>query len=194
MAVDGKVGKPVGDVSPLGTIEFTSRADMKDIILDTCASIMQKSPVLEGTYKRSNYVFLNGLQVATSEGELQSWLNSNPEFKDSDVIRFVNIQPYARKLERLGVTGQRQQSRTVSRRERKSGQIRVRYAQPNGTYFLTARAIKTKYKRNTGVQFTFVSGSSLGIAGNFRAGKRGKPGRPYLYPSIVIRVSERGII
>lgn len=190
VAVDGTVGKPVINVSPFGSIEFTARADLKAVILETYQGIMLRSPVLEGRYQSSNFVFWNGTQVATDQASLTSWLGTDPDFKESDLIRFVNVQPYARKLERLGVTGQRQQSRTVARRKKNAAGGRVLV--PNGTYFLTARAIRSKYKRNSVIKFTFISGSSLGISGSFKQARAGKPGRAYLYPSIVISVSESG--
>jgi hypothetical protein len=191
VAVDNVIGKPVYNVNPLGKIDFTARADMGDIVLETYQNILDKSPVLTGQYKSSNYVFLNGTQVATDKASLTAWVESNPEFSESDLIRFVNIEPYARKLERLGVTAQRQQSRTIkSRGGRAKGSGRV--LAPNGSYFLTARQIRAKYKRNSIVRFEFIPGSQLGIGGNF-APRRGKPGRAYLYPSILISVQESGI-
>lgn len=192
VVVDGRVNKPVFAVHPFGSIEFVSKASMKEIILETYNGIIGRSPVLTGLYKSSNYVFVNGRQVATDLGSLESWLGTNPVFEEKDLIRFVNIQPYARKLERLGVTGQRQQSRTVRSKNRKTGGTKVKVLQPNGTYFLTARAIRSKYTRNSTIKFTFLSGSDLGIIGSFRTSKRGKPGRRYLYPTIIISVSESG--
>lgn len=191
VTVDGITGRQASDVNPLGKIEITARADMGDIVLETYQGILDRSPVLTGQFKSSNYVFFNGQQVATDKASLTAWVESNPEFKDSDLIRFVNIQPYARKLERLGVTEQRQQSRSVQSRDKRRAAKGVRVLAPNGSYFLTSRQIRTKYKRNSIIRFEFISGTQLGIKGNF-APKRGKPGRAYLYPSILISVQESG--
>lgn len=192
VAVDGNVGKPVSAVNSLGQIEFTKRADMKEVLTETYEGILGRSPVLTGRYKSSNFVFLNGDQVANDLATFKSWIESNPTFEDKDLIRFVNIQPYGRKLERLGVTGQRQQSRTVKSRDKRRSAQGHRVLAPNGTYFLTARAIRSKYKRNSVIKFTFISGNSLGITGNFKQGRNGKPGRAYLYPTIIISVREGG--
>lgn len=192
VAVDGIVGKPVFDVNPIGKIEITSRADMGDIVLETYLGILDRSPVLTGQFKSSNFVFLNGEQVATDLESLQAWIAKDPVFKESDLVRFVNIQPYARKLERLGVTGQRQQSRTIKSSSKRRAAGGGRVLAPNGSYFLTARSIRTKYKRNSTIRFEFISGTQLGIKGNFSP-RRGKPGRAYLYPSILISVKESGI-
>lgn len=198
VAVDNRVGKAIANVHPLGQIEFTSRSNMKDILLDTYKGIQGRSPILTGRYASSNYVFLNGTQVATDLASLESWLARNPEFKEKDIIRFVNIQPYARKLERLGIIRGNERNigrrRTVKSSDKRKAAQGHRILAPNGTYFLTAKLIRSKYKRNSSVKFTFISGGSLGIKGNFKVGRRGKPGRPYLYPTIVIAVSESGTL
>lgn len=193
IAVDGSVGKPVIDVKPLGTIEITARAHMSEIILATYQGLLDRSPVLEGVYKASHYVFWNGNQVATNLSSLNTWLASNPNFNDKDFVRFVNIQPYARKLERLGVTGQRTKTRSTSRKDKRSGQKVTKVNQPNGDYYLTARSIRSKYKRNSTIKFEFISGSQLGLKASF-VPKKGKPGRAYVYPSILISVQESGTL
>lgn len=190
--VDGKQGVPEIQVSPLGKIEYVARADIQDIIFDTYQNLIDKSPVLTGKYKSSNFVFLNGQQVATDMESLHTWLDSNPELNDRDLIRFVNIEPYARKLERLGVTSERQQSRTVQSRGKRR-QRTSRVLVPNGDYYVTARSIRSKYRNNSIIRFEFISGTNLGITGNFQA-RRGKPGRAYLYPSILISVQEGGVL
>jgi hypothetical protein len=196
VAVDGRVGKPVAAVSPLGQIEFTSRADVMDIVFEAYEGVLYRSKVDTGRYKSSHYVFLNGTQIAGSMRELESWYAfTNPVFKQNDTIRIVNIQPYARKLERYGITAQRSKVRRqdAGGSRKPTGKL---ISIPNGTYALTARAIRSKYKRNSIIRFAFLPGSSLGITGNFKSGRSGKnsAGRPYLYPSIVISVSERGTI
>ncbi len=209
VVVDGRTNKAVRDVDPLGSIEFVSRVDMKDVILETYTKILEKSPVLTGAYKAHNFVFWNGHQVAKDMPELTSWLETNPEFGDKDLIRFVDTEPYARKLERLGVTyGNEKYSSRSSRTsvsKRKNRGTVIRYNQPNGVYYLTNRAIRNKYKRNSIIRFEFVSGDVLGITnghGNDKrsrkfTGKRLKPrqlGRAYLYPSILISVQQNGVI
>lgn len=193
-AVDGRINKPVASVHPLGQIEFTTRADIKDILLETYESLLTRSKVLTGRYKSSHVVFYNGAQVATDLRSLAQWYSSNAtKLKGDDKIRFVNIQPYARRLERLGVTAQR--TREARRKTKRKGQTTgVTVKVPNGAYALTARAIKSKYKRNSSIRFTFLPGSSLGLSGSFKGGRHGKnsAGRPYLYPTIVITVSEKG--
>lgn len=198
VAVDGRVGKPVENVSPLGSIEFTSKADINQMLIDTYVSLLDRSPVLTGRYKSSHFVFLNGTQVATDLSSLSNWLTSEPKFKDSDIIRFVDIQPYARKLERLGVTAQRTQSRS-SRSQDKRGRSGAKVLVPNGTYYLTYRAVKRKYKRNSSIGFGYISGASLGLADRsqqhyFKTKRKSeKVSRTYLYPTIAISVDANGV-
>lgn len=211
VTVDGRTGKPVTAVNPFGEIVFTARANLNEVLLEAYRGIASRSPVDTGQYKKSNYVFLNGKQVANSEETLNAWLATQPNFKQNDLIRFVNIQPYARKLERLGVTaqnqGKRRASRTVKSKD-KRGRFGFggRILAPNGAYFLTAKQIKRKYKNNSSIDFEFMPGSKLGLAARFKTismrrtksdsmktYRRKKPGSTYLYPTIRILVNEGGI-
>ncbi len=195
MVVDGSVGKNPAQVHPLGSIEFVSRANMKDIIRDTFDGIISRSPILTGRYISSNAVLLNGKLVATGQNSLDAWLATDPVFEEKDFVTFVNVQPYARKLERQGVTGDRTKTRSSSRKGRyKTSPRRKLLNQPNGTYYLTARAIRAKYRRNSVIKFTFLAGSALGLTSTFKAGRKGKPGRTYLYPTITISVQESGTL
>lgn len=195
VVVDGSSNKSLVNVSPFGKIEFVSRVNVGELLIEVYEGLLFRSPVLTGMYKSSHFVFVNGKQVASDMESLKAFLAANPEFKVNDLIRFVNIQPYGRKLERLGVTAQRKQSRTVRSRDKKRAAAGDRVRAPNGAYFLTTRSIKSKYKNNTQIYFTFISGASLGIKGSFKnPGRRGKnsAGRPYLYPTIVIKIREGG--
>jgi hypothetical protein len=204
IAVDGKVGKPVIDVSPLGKIEMFARSDMNDIILDTYKALLERSPVLTGRYKDSHYVFFNGSQVATNLSGLETWLASKPVFQEKDRIRFVNIQPYARKLERHGITGNttpggnyysnRSERYTKGRDRRNPG---GKVLAPNGAYFLAARSVSRRFKNRASIKFYFTSGANIGLTATFKTsspGRKSKKPRTYLYPSIVISVSESGIL
>ncbi len=67
---------------------------------------------------------------------------------------------------------------------------------PNGAYYLTYRLALRKYRAIARfMRFKFVPNGFNGI--NFSAtGQRNtflKDGRPYLYPSILIRVAESGV-
>jgi len=206
IVVDGRPGKNVFDVNPLGSIEFVSRANMSDILLATYEAILDKSPIKSGGYKSANLVTYNGTQIASDLPQLTAWLNQNQNFQNKDKIRFVNAEPYARKLERHGVTSDSARAARVlkSKQDRKLAGKSVNVLAPNGVYYLTYRAIRNKYKRNSNIAFEFIPGEQLGVTGGIGAdgtrkrtnfvAKRGKPGRTYLYPSILITVAEDGIL
>lgn len=201
VSVDGSTSKNPRDVNPLGKIEFTSRVAVDEMVLDTYNALLSRSPVLTGEYKDSHYVFLNGTQVAKNLPELTGWLASKPRFKDSDIIRFINITPYGRKLERLGVTAGNERYSTRSTRYQRArgqrGKDGGKVVAPNGAYYLTSRSIIRKYKNNSRIKFDFISGSSIGLTAKFKTPSKGRgkirPARTYLYPSIWIFLSEGGI-
>lgn len=196
LLVDGRRGKHPKDVSPFGQIEFVARQQMSDMIRETYVGLMRRSPVKTGRYIASHFVFHNGIQVANDYSRLERWLATNPEFNNKDTVRIVNIQPYARRLELLGVTSSRTQMRREDRGRRHKKKTGTLVKLPNGAYQLTVRAIKAKFKQNSIIRFTFLPGSSLGLSGTFKGGRGGKnsSGRPYLYPTIVFTVQERGIL
>jgi hypothetical protein len=182
--VDRKLGKPVMQVSPLGQIEFKARAQVSTVLLQIYDFILARSPVDTGLYKNSHCVFWNGILVAQNRAALDAWIHSNPEVKDKDIIRFVNIQPYARKLERYGVTAQRKRLRTKKSKDpRNRSGFQGRILAPNGTYYLATRAAERLF----GLSAKFKTPSS-GIPGLKRRRKR--ESRTYLYPSIIIRIGQ----
>jgi hypothetical protein len=192
--VDGSKNKKAINVNPLGKIEFLDpqKFNNVDVLKETYRSILDKSPVLTGQYSQSNIVYFNNTPVARTLSEFDAWIKK-AEIKSGDVIRFINVQPYARKLERLGVTRQRTTkiTRASTDKRQRSG---PRVLAPNGTYYLTYRSISRKYRKVKSIKFDFVPGSSLGLTGRFtsRANLRGSKekqsglGRTYLYPSIRI--------
>lgn len=191
--VDGRIGKPVIDVSPLGSIQFQARADVGDILIDTMQAILDRSPVKTGTYLHSNFVYFNSDRVATDMASLKAWLATNPSFNDKDLLRFVNIQPYARKLERAGIRAGTEKGGNKRYSKRGKGERSRSILVPNGAYYITNRVIRNKYKRNSIIRFEFIPGTQLGLKGSFIP-RKGKPGRPYLYPSILISVQESGTV
>jgi len=194
--VDGSKTKPVIAVNPFGSIEFTARQQSLDVLTEVFELLFKKSPVDTGLYINSHILFHNGKQIAKSPLELQTWISTGPKIGDKDLFRFVNIQPYARRLERLGVTEQRQKYRTVKSRDKKqrSG-FQGRILAPNGTYYLTANSLGRKYRNS--LRFNFIPGSELKLSASFKRASTGTSRRrkkrkssTYLYPSITLYVNE----
>ncbi len=206
--VDGRKNKSPEDMKPLGKIEFIStEVTGLQIISDIYQGIEDRSKVISGTYIEGNFVLLNRKVIATDLLELRSWLEKAPEIKPEDVIEFVNTVPYARKLERYGITasGKSKQRRVKSRDKlKRSGETVLA---PNGVYFLTMRSVGRKYKHNVSLMFRFIVGSELGLTGIQTSDNLGRPLRrnykphkkrpknsgPYLYPSIRLVIGSGGV-
>jgi hypothetical protein len=206
--VDGRKGKAIIDVKPFGKIEFHSRLTDLEVgvaVKEIYNNILQRSKVVTGTYIEANWVLVNGALVATNLVELLAWEKLRSDKGDiyipGDKIRFVNMIPYARKLERLGVTAQRSKLKLVASKDkqRRTGKNiggKMMILGNNGVYFLAFREASRKYKRLSKLKFDFVLGSSLGIAGFNIAANNGKvlrtsykkTGRPYLYPTISFEI------
>lgn len=179
--VDGRPNKPVINVNPLGSISFVARQNAKDVMLEIFKGILERSPVDTGQYKKSNFVLYNGEVVASDMSSLANWL-LNREFKPKDLVRFINVMPYARKLERYGIVAGGGSQRLVKSRDRKqrSGRRTAnkkisdnfvsilnpgKFIQaPNGAYYLTLRSVQRKYKFNAKISFELVPGSWLRLA------------------------------
>lgn len=193
--------KPLSEVSPFGMVEFIAPQSGSGILFEAYEGILRRSKIVTGNYFDSNLVVYNGNTVATTMGEFQQWLKTDPEFSPNDTVVFVNTAPYARKLERLGVTSQRTSSRTVKSRD-KRGRSGPKILAPNGVYHLTFRQLKRKYKNNVKVDFNFIPGSAMGLGAKFktpRGSGRGRlnplqkiKSRTYLYPSIKITFQNFG--
>ena len=193
MLVDGRPNKPLAAVHPLGKIQFIARADFTEILSYAYTALLELSKVQTGRYKASHRVFHNGRQVAVDLASLNAWIASDPEIKDADKIRIVNIQPYARRLELLGVAAGRTAPKKQDKGRRK-GQVTGKiFSVPNGAYQLAHRRISNKYKANARILFRFIPGSQLGLTGTFgKQWGKGRAGRPYLYPSLVFHFQQRG--
>lgn len=199
--VDNKKNKPVKEVSPFGKIEYVSRISVEKLLLETYLAILGRSPVDTGLYKKSNYVVYNNTQVATDLPSFQAWLGSGLTLKEKDKIRFINVQPYARKLERLGISaGNERPSPRFARSKDKLQRSGPKILAPNGAYFLAARAVKRVFKNNSFIKFGFTSGQQLGLSGHFKTSARDKAlalkgkARAYLYPTITIYIQSAGLL
>lgn len=198
LIVDNKFNSQVDNVKPLGKIEYVARAEFKMMILETYRKIMYYSKVKTGRYLNSNVVTYNGTMVATNIISLENWLKTKTEFSDRDIIRFVNFQPYARKLETLGVTRQRSQGKPKRvLRKKKRGKKMVTL--PNGAYAMAFMSVKRRFKKNVFIGMDLLPGNKLGLnsqEGKFKgkkAKREGYWGQPYIYPTIILRAVSAGL-
>jgi len=118
--VDGRSGAPLESVKPTGTIlfEFEIFEDMLEWI---GTQLIQHSPVWRGTYANSHMLFADG--VAHEPGA---------PLVEADEYVFVNVQPYARKIER-GLSRQA----------------------PSGVYEAVALLARRRFSNMASIKFTF---------------------------------------
>lgn len=212
VVVDGNKNKPIDLVKPLGKIEFIdSRISSVDIILEIAKKIESTSKVVTGTYLKGNFVFFNGDLVATDVSEVKAWLDTNPKIEKGSIVRFVNVVPYARKLERTGVTAGSTNVKFVKSKDKlKRGGNYILAS--NGVYYLASRSAVKNYKHNVDIKFRYEFGTTLGIQQydvlSPRTGKKmrrefatpkgvrktKRNSGPYLYPTIKLTFNERGTI
>lgn len=224
--VDNSRNKPLEAVTPFGPIEFVNgEQDIGEALLGIARTINKFSPVgvnLPGQTKKYidfNIVFFNGELVARNFRQLRTFVENelpNRNVSFGDLFRFVNISPYARRLERKGVIGKRFGSkvRKVKSKYRRSSsysrlaRANVQVARESGAYYVSARAAKRQYKGSGFIDFKWLSGAEIGISdieriasGNsrqkfrttFKTGSlvKGSAGRPYVYPSIRLKVTDQ---
>lgn len=194
---DGVVGKPfqLVDITKRGTIDISAQASVEDIIKFIFNSVEERSRIVTGRYVDSHVMLYNKSEVASNTEEAIAW-SKTAKIKKGDTIQFLNFQPYARKLERLGVTAQKSKPRLGKVRDRdkdkKSGRVGFK---PNGVYYLTALLARKVYSKGIGkIRFEWVQGEA-GISGasDIPRSTFARDGRPYLYPSIIIVFDVRGV-
>lgn len=208
--IDNKFDRPLGVLKPFGKVEYFAKVDVSFALINIYEELERRSPVVTGTYRRGNVLLYNNVVVGDSLSQVKRFLLSLSKgkgFSENDIFLFVNVRPYARKLEYLGIRrgvsgkskGRNFSGGSKSRKRRSDG---IRLKVPNGTYFLTHRLARRKFKQLAkSIKFSFIPGnnslfsvsSSGGLRTTFAGGRKGAAGRPYLYPSIKITLSGKGI-
>jgi hypothetical protein len=206
--VDNKWDVPEEQVKPFGKIEYYSRIDIGEALLYAYKAISGRSPIVSGTFSVANYVYHNRQLVAKDIFGLASWLKK-ADLRDGSNVRFVNVTPYASRLELRGMRGSKSgnifKSKWSKHKKGRNGGRLYQVRQPNGVYMLAARAVRRKFKVAEKVlKFEWVGGSS-GIripstvnGKTFRTTyhplNKKRKGSHYIYPSIKFIISSRGII
>jgi hypothetical protein len=214
--VDGvRNGNPF-EVNPWGKIEIYDRIaeqpeTLKKIIKNIYHDLQKRSPVDTGQYKnKGNIVLLNGALVAKNPAELEIFLAKDLEtIDDKSVFTFLNVAPYASKLERMGTIAGRSSgmkwtdSKDTNRKRRMKQSTNGKVRRPNGVYFVTSRSYIRRFAANIDVSFGFMQGGRLNLddyAFAFIQKNTGKPMRrtfsplnkiykgPYVYPYIQFKI------
>lgn len=202
---DNKWEKDPRDVKFMGKIEYFSRQNIAEALLEAYTMVEVRSPVRTGQYLASHYVYLNNIKIAENRGELYFWLKNNENtLKNGDKIRIINVTPYAARIEIRGVRKEI--------RGKNKGKIAnmMRHSFGSGVYALAAKAIKGKYKAQGDVKFEVIpngyAGVSVVAANGFRVSyipdkdrrgkaraKRSRFSGPYVYPSVTFTIAGEGI-
>ena len=186
--VDRSTTKTIEQVSPLGRIQFFTRADIGDLLIEAYDTVLRLSKVVSGEYYDSHQVIHNNKVVASTRGQLAAYLKI-ADTKPGDYWAIANSTPYARRLETLGVSAlgsnPKRKEKKYRNRRRGGGKIRITKP-PNGAYQLSYQSLKATMGQFVLIRFKFVPGSELGLTGSFTTGTRNQIGRPYLYPVITI--------
>ncbi|MEB3120581.1 MAG: hypothetical protein VKL41_05095 [Snowella sp.] len=193
--VDRSTTKSIEQVNPLGRIQFFTRADIGELIIEAYDTVLRLSKIVSGHYYDSHQVLHNDVLVATNRGELARYLKTAKTFVN-DYWAIANSTPYARRLETLGVSakGTKPKRKEKRYRNRKRGGGKIRMTKPpNGAYQLSYQSLKSRIGKFVFVRFKFVPGSELKLSGDFKTGNSNQTGRPYLYPVITIANIQGGV-
>lgn len=157
--VDGKKGAPLTSVQPAGTIvaDFQLVSELLEWI---DLQLLLHSPVLTGRYMRGHRLFADGSEVRL-EGQVAGQLPANVPAAAEYV--FINIVPYARKIER-GLSDQA----------------------PEGVYQVVAVLAQRRFGNLARITFSYRTAIGGGIVGG-KLGDRSEQRNP----AIIIR--QRGL-
>jgi len=210
--VDGSSNKTEEQVKPFGKISYFAPVLAAKVLIDIYESLIRYSIVESGTYRSNHWVFANGAIVARNSGELRAWLKSEA-VNETDKVRFVNLTPYARKLETAGGRTSQQRKtkgdKVYNRKTRKIKSKGLTAKVPNGAYHLTTTTMRKRFPVVGVIRFVYLSGAELDsvlprtrpTGKKFRTTfafnkkyRKSSIGRPYLYPSIVVRFKKEGIL
>lgn len=194
---DGVVGKPYVDVdiTKRGTIEITAQESIEDLVKFIYETVTGKSKIVTGRYEDSNIMLYNRSEVASTTSEALKWART-ARIKQGDTIQFLNFQPYARRLERMGVTAQKSRPKLGKVRNSKKNRASTRVGfKPNGVYYLTSLLARKKFSKGVGkIKFEFITGeTSISNASDISRNTFAGDGRKYLYPSIIVVFDTRGL-
>lgn len=195
--VDRKLNKPIGQVNAGGQIEFSARQSIEEIAFAMWDEVIKLSKVVTGQYIDSHRMYFNGKEVARSREQIKLFVET-AKITAGSKLRMINTQPYARRLETLGVTAQSSTVRRGRASKRAARGNRVTIRKPNGAYFVGkqrlnklfgSQAYNFKYKLVSGFQ---IPGLDSGRKNVFTNQRRGND-RPYVYPSIFVELQPETI-
>lgn len=162
---DYVVGRPPDKVKPFGHITAQDKIDLAKVIEEIVQLLDYKSPFLTGRYRLSHIIMVNGVEY--------NWQSTRaPGIGQLDEVQFVNVTPYAKRIEQ----GWSLQA-------------------PRGVYKVVQRYIERKYGKLIYTKFTYRTLNLGGMVTRY-IGYNKKPLRQpqrvaAIYPVIALRVLDR---
>lgn len=161
--VDGRRGAALENVDPdRGRIVFEFDL-VRDMLVAIAKLLDERSPVRSGAYRRGHRLFAAGVEV----------LPTDPNIPEAEDYTFVNLVPYARKIE-IGKT--------------KSGRDFVVQV-PNRIYERTARDAGRRYGNLAKIRFSYrapIGGAIVPYRSGSAASRRGGIERASRAPAIIV--------
>lgn len=213
--VDRRKSSNESSVKPFGRIEYYAKLADLEILLEVYRKILDRSPKRTGQYLQSNYVLVNERPIARTYQEFAKFveLTKKEGLAEIQSVRFLNVTPYAARLEYTGTRsipkGKNKGSQKSKRRFGKSRQkksLGKQIKKPNGAYYLASRTLGNTKGFFDRVKFEFIPNGYKGISidpqGQFRTSyidsvknrAKRRVGKPYVYPSIVFNLSKIGLV
>ena len=209
--VDRRVGAPDTQVRYGGWIRHTQKQRFSEVYNWIADRLVAESPIGPGKrggkeafrrrhYIESHIVMVNRRAVIREGQDISRVLTFGKHIEKyltgrNDEIAFVNVQPYARRIER-GARGQKTK-RTVGRftRGRKKGEPKTKTAYwslqaPSGVYRKVLRAARLRWRGVANIRLVYAQLPALGY--RFRDRFTGKS-LDQFYPTLIVRPDIRGI-
>lgn len=127
-----------------------------------------------------------------SGGTIVAIKNATKYIGPKSKVQFVNIQPYARRIERGYLGGPDLYKRKITRGKRKGGtgfkKVNWTMQAPNGVYKVVAQRAARRFRGIARIRFTYAQLPALGYSFTDRGKKIGQ-----FYPVIVVRSDASGI-
>lgn len=162
--VDGRPGASESSVRPGGTIVYlfnVGGASLEKAVDAAYRLLLELSPVKTGQYQSHHIMLVNGQQAAVAAGAEALKLS------DTDVVSFVNLLPYSRKIER-GLSSMA----------------------PDGVYETAQTALKATFGNLLNIGFSYDRYPGFGVGSARRGGRpttKSDTRRSEQYPTLTLR-------
>lgn len=217
--VDRHPNKPEQQVKFGGTISYIRREPMAEVYEYIIRELARRSPSGPGpkrgrqAFRRRHYSDSHVVLVAGKDGILKADLDLNsstgaqhktfvPGGQGPKKVWFMNIQPYARRIER-GARGAKIQSYgTTATRGKHKGTLRYKTRfwtdqAPSGVYRLVALSAARRYRGVAQIKFAYRQMKQLGynvrITGDMNTKDRSSH-FSQVYPTIIVRPDKGAIL